>query len=433
MSEKPIHPVTRWLSQRSTFEFTLYVGAIAFLTYTCMYGLRRPYAAASFEGYQLWGMNFKSWLVITQVVGYAISKFIGIKVISEMGRSARAYAIVILTAFAEVALVVFALVPAPYNFFVLFFNGLPLGMIWGLVFSYLEGRRTTEVLGTMLSVSFIVASGLVKSVGSLVLQFLPVTEFQMPWITGLFFFALLVGLVWLLDKTPDPTPEDQALRTKRVPMDGAMRLAIFKRFAPGLIALVAIYVMLTIFRDLRDNFAAEIFASMGLNNNSMIFLYTEIPVALVVFVIMASMMFVRNNEKAFAINHLLIGSGFLIVGFATLFLHLEIISPLTWMVLLGLGTYMGYMPFNSFLFERLIAAFGTAANAGFFIYLADSFGYLGTVGTMLFQNFGNAQVSWFDFLVDGAYGMAIAGGILISLSYVYFAFKMKKTRSIRSE
>jgi len=35
--------------------------------------------------------------------------------------------------------------------------------------------------------------------------------------------------------------------------------------------------------------------------------------------------------------------------------------------------------------DRLIAAFGSAANAGFFIYIADSFGYLGSVGALIFR------------------------------------------------
>ena len=52
--------------------------------------------------------------------------------------------------------------------------------------------------------------------------------------------------------------------------------------------------------------------------------------------------------------------------------------------MLGLGTYLGYLPFNCLLFDRLIAAFGSVANAGFFIYVADSFGYLGSVGDTCF-------------------------------------------------
>ena len=57
----------------------------------------------------------------------------------------------------------------------MFMNGLFLGMIWGLVFSYMEGRRVSEVLGAVLCASFIVSSGAVKSVGVLLMQDLACT------------------------------------------------------------------------------------------------------------------------------------------------------------------------------------------------------------------------------------------------------------------
>ena len=56
---------------------------------------------------------------------------------------------------AGISWLLFAIVPPPYNVIFLFTNGLPLGMVWGMVFGYLEGRRFTEVLGAGLSVSFI--------------------------------------------------------------------------------------------------------------------------------------------------------------------------------------------------------------------------------------------------------------------------------------
>jgi len=96
---------------------------------------------------------------------------------------------------------------------------------------------------------------------------------------------------------------------------------------------------------------------------------------------------------------------------------------LTWMILLGLGTYLGYLPFNCLIFDRLIAAFGSTANAGFFIYIADSFGYLGSVGTLLFKNFSNKNLSWFSFLTATSYGLAITGFLLIFTSLLYFRVK----------
>jgi MFS family permease len=390
-----------------------------------MYGLRKPFTVGSFEGLTWGGMDYKALLIISQVIGYALSKFIGIKVISEMGRSSRAISIIILTGIAEVALVLFSIVPEPYNIILLFFNGLPLGMIWGLVFAYLEGRRTTEILGTVLSISFIVSSGFVKSVGKILTSAFQLTDFQMPWVTGLVFFIPLIILVWLLDKSPEPTADDEALRTKRVPMNKIQRKKIFLEFAPGLILLTIAYMMLTIFRDLRDNFAAEIWNAIGVGGNSMIFTWSELPIAFTVFIVMSSLMLIRDNRKALQMNNYIVLSGFILIGMSTLALKTGLINPVTWMILLGLGTYLGYLPFNCFMFDRLIAAFGSAANAGFFIYIADSFGYLGSVGALLFKNFNNKELSWFNFIITSSYGLALTGSLLTILTLWYFRIKFQ--------
>ena len=59
-------------------------------------------------------------------------------------------------------------------------------MVWGLVFGFLEGRKLSELLGVGLSASYIVASGVVKSVGRwLVLEH--GFRYWMPAIVGLIF------------------------------------------------------------------------------------------------------------------------------------------------------------------------------------------------------------------------------------------------------
>lgn len=63
----------------------------------------------------------------------------------------------------------FTVVPDGWRPLAMFLNGLPLGMVWGLVVWYLEGRRVAEVLLAGLSCSFIIASGAVKDVGRTVL------------------------------------------------------------------------------------------------------------------------------------------------------------------------------------------------------------------------------------------------------------------------
>lgn len=421
----PAKQITIWLKSRNKVVATVYISLVAFLTYACMYGIRKPFTVAEFHGLTFLGMDYKALLIISQVVGYALSKFVGIKVVSEMKRSSRAVAIIVLTGFAECALILFSIVRPPFNIIFLFLNGLPLGMIWGLVFSYLEGRRTTEILGTVLSISFIVSSGFVKSIGKILMNTFHFTDFQMPWITGLIFYIPMVILVWLLDKTPDPTEDDELQRTKRIPMDREQRRMISREFALGLVLLTVAYVLLTIYRDLRDNFAVDIWKSAGIESNSMIFTWSELPVALVVFMVMTSLMLIKDNRKALLMNKYIILSGFIVIGLSTLALNLGLINPVAWMIYLGLGTYLGYLPYNCLLFDRMIAAFGSAANAGFFIYIADSFGYLGSVGTLIFKNFNNKELSWFRFLTTGSYGVAITGCILILLSIWYFKIKFR--------
>jgi hypothetical protein len=52
----------------------------------------------------------------------------------------------VLIAAGEIALLLFGFVPRPWNAVCLFLNGLPLGMVFGLVLGFLEGRQLTEAL-----------------------------------------------------------------------------------------------------------------------------------------------------------------------------------------------------------------------------------------------------------------------------------------------
>ncbi len=116
----------------------------AFCAYFCMYAFRKPFTAGTFNGQEFAGLGLKTVLVLSQLCGYMLSKFIGIKVIAEMPKARRAMAMIGLMAFAELALVGFALLPLSGKVVMMFLNGLPLGMVFGLVLSYLEGRKHTD-------------------------------------------------------------------------------------------------------------------------------------------------------------------------------------------------------------------------------------------------------------------------------------------------
>ncbi len=419
--------VTSWLNRSTPTTFTVFATITAFCTYMCMYAFRKPFTAATFaEGPMIWGLDYKSALVIIQVLGYMLSKFIGIKVVSEMDSKKRAITILILIAIAWAALLGFALVPTPYNAIFLFFNGLPLGMIWGLVFAYLEGRNSTEVMGLGLCASFVFASGLVKDIG----QFLMgqgMSEYWMPFGVGAIFALPLLAFTWLINQIPAPTAEDEALRTKREPMSGRERKQYFMKFATGIILLVLVYTILTAYRDFRDNFLADIWADLRGINNDVNFSSTETPVSILVLVALMLIVLVKDNFRALLVNHIAIGVGVIMAGVGTWFHQQGMLGDYTWIILTGLGTYLAYIPFNSILFDRLIATFRQVANVGFLIYVADAFGYMGSVGILIYKNFGAPNLSWLSFFTNISYVLAVIGAIGITLSILYFYWKKKRS------
>ena len=391
----------------------------AFGAYTSMYAFRKAFAAGTFTGQQYFHVDYKVWLVIAQIIGYTMSKFYGIRFIAEIKGNKRGVTILVLIGIAWAALLGFAFIPAPYNIICLFLNGFPLGLIWGLVFGYLEGRRSTEFMAAVLSISLIFASGFVKTVGRTLLHSFPISDFQMPFLTGAVFAIPLVLFVFFLELVPQPTAEDIKLRTKRAPMDAEERRQFLQRFLPGVVLTLVIYVLLTVMRDVRDNFEVEIWASLGVKGN-MIFTSTDTKISVIVLIAMSLLILVRKNLKAFTIIHLLIIGGCVLIGASTVFFSLKMIDPTTWMTMAGLGLYLGYVPYNAIFFERMIATFHYKSNVGFIIYVADSLGYLGSVTLLLVKELGRPNISWGDFFRQGVVFVAVIGGIAATASLIYF-------------
>ena len=402
-------------------------GLAAFCVYLSMYAFRRPFAAAAFDDVSGWTgwIDFKVALVIAQVAGYALSKLAGIKLIAELDGRHRAGAILGLIGVSWLALVLFAMAPVPLKVAALFLNGLPLGLIWGLVFSYLEGRRASELLGAILCASFIVSSGVAKSVAAWMMADLGVSEWWMPAATGAAFAPLLLASTLALSRMPPPDAADIAARTARVPMYAAQRRAFFSAYAPGLILLVAGYVLLSALRDFRDNFAVELWRELGFGGVSAVFTESELPIAVIVLVALGSLMRIRDNARALAVMHGMTAGGFALIGVATLAFHGGLLGPVGWMIASGTGLYLAYTPFNAMLFDRLIAATRQAGTAGFLIYVADASGYLGSVALVLMRNLFTGSLPWLQFFVNGALLTSLCGTVMTLASAWYFAGRLK--------
>ena len=298
-------------------------------------------------------------------------------------------------------------------------------MVWGLVFGFLEGRRQTELLGAGLSASYIVASGFVKSVGKGVLD-AGVSEAAMPMTVGFVFFPLLLGFVALLRVLPPPSPEDESARIERRPMGGRERKAFFVAYLPGLTLLTFLYFFLTAYRDFRDNFARELWNGLGLGEEPAIYALSEVPIAIGVLLILAVFSWVRDNRRALLGIHVIMALGALSIGLCTAGFQAGLVSPTAWMVGVGFGLYIAYVPFGCVLFDRLIAAMGTAATAGFMIYVTDAVGYVGSVTLYGVKTFGSPDLSWVGFFVGFSYVTSAVCTACFAGALVYFEHRARE-------
>lgn len=402
------------------FGLTAWCLCAAFGTYFCMYGFRKPFTAAAYAEATLWGIDVKTVLVTAQVLGYTLSKFIGIRVIAEMPPGRRIVWLLGLILAAEVALLLLALTPTPWNTVWMFANGLTLGMVFGLVLGFLEGRQQTEALAAGLCVSFIIADGVVKSVGAAVLSF-GVTELWMPFVAGLIFLLPQLMFILMLAQVPQPDQKDVQARSERKPMDRAARSRFFHTYATGVILIIAVYILCTILRSLRSDFAPELWRGLGVSERPAIFAWSESIVGFAILVLIGTTTLISNNRLAFFMGLAFAMAGFVLIGLGLVLHHVGCLSALTYMVLLGVGLYLPYIVVHTTLFERLLAMTREPGNIGYLMYLADSFGYLGYVAVMLFRsvhNPGDSFLTYFQWFAGWTVPVCLA---LLVPCWWYFA------------
>jgi MFS family permease len=410
----------------------LFAAIAAFLTYTVVFGFRKSFTIATYNQINIIGLNYKSCMVILQLFGYMLAKFYGIKFIGELKSEGRYKIIFSLVAIAWFSWLLFAIVPAPYNIIFLFTNGFPLGMLWGVVFSYVEGRKSTDFIGAALATSFIFASGFVKTVGAWLQNNFTINDYWIPFCTGLVYAIPLMLFVYLMEKIAPPSIEDINARTKREPINQVQRKKIISEYFIGIVLAIIIYAFVTLVRDIRDNFSAEIWKEMGYIAKPSLFSSTEIPITLGLLLIIGALVLVKKSIKAFLIIHILIIVGFIVAGASCYLFKQHLISGYYFMLFTGLGLYLVYIPFNAVFFERMIASFGIVGNVGFLIYLADSFGYIGSIGVLLTKEVFKLSTNWTTFFTETVFYLSLVGVCATIVMWLFFSHRYKQKLATNS-
>lgn len=417
------------LDKAGPWSTILFASVTSFCLYFCMYAFRKPFTVATFAGHEFahTGVELKTAFVLSQLIGYVFSKYIGIKLCSQLQREHLLAATLGLILFAQAALFAFAIVPVSWKFTAIFANGLPLGMVWGLAMRYLEGRRATELLVATLSCSYIFATGFMKDVGGWMMHTVEVDPFWMPFWVGLIFFPILALSAWLLDALPRPDAGDLQQRSQRGAMTSRDQWAFLSHFSLGLVLLSFVYVLLTSFRDFRDNYTAEILRELNLLEVPGIFTQVEAVSALVITITLATLSFFRHNRHALLATFAIMLTGVVMLGGTTLLFQAKWINGLAWMMFVGLGAYLAYVPFTV-LFDRIFAATRATGTSVFAIYLIDSLGYTGSATIQIYRDLWQRDHSRLDFFLT--FSLALSGIGMLSL-LIAGAYFIREERIIR--
>ncbi len=402
------------------------LGLVAFATYSCMYAIRKPFAGFIYAE-TLWGWNIKSWMVMAQLLGYTLSKFFGIGWIGQLKRSNRRSQLITLLFSASIPLWLLPFTPLSIWPLLMFANGFPLGIVWGIVFSYVEGRDLTEFIGAMLACTFVFSSGFVKY-AALELQ----DHFQMPAVNAAATLSaiacILASIVsYFLDKTPKPTPEETLRNAPRIELNKLERKTFFKENIQFLIPAILIYAVLTFLRDFRDNFNAELLAESHHYSGKNIAQY-ETLITLILLAGIPFISLIKNHLKAIQLTFVIAACGGLL-NLITLYLYKNHNLSGSYLVLLsGLGMYAGYILINISIMNRIIGFRNTPGNCGFLMYSADSTGYLASIIVMsiaLFQN--KSAVQWLPIFEQLLTWGSIAV-LLISLLPIRYCYQINKNK-----
>ncbi|MDB5347612.1 MAG: hypothetical protein JWP89_5989 [Schlesneria sp.] len=411
-----------WLNRAPAAVLAAYAIAAAFGVYFCMYAFRRPFDAVTFTDVRFLNtsIDLKTACVISQLIGYLLSKYVGALVCAEVRAHHRARLLISLILISETGLLLFAVLPPDWKPLGMLVNGLPLGMVWGVVVRYLEGRRSSEVLLAGLSCSYIIAGAITRDIGrDLVMTTWHVPAVWMPVVTGGLFFVPLWLSIRMLDRLPPPGPDDVAQRAPRHRMEAGQRRAFLKRFHVGLFLLLTAYFFLTAFRDFRDHYSAELFASLRLSHERSIFTQTEKWAVFGTIPAMGALSLIASHRGALLATYTLIVCGFATIGLATWAFSSQLVSGYVWMAWTGVGLYLAYVPFGVSLFERLMAGSRMSGTSVFAIQLADGVGYTGSAIIQLYRDLIHGQSDRLAFMIPFAQIVSIAGVVLITASGLF--------------
>jgi hypothetical protein len=427
-------------------QTALVLGCVAFSFYTSLYFIKTSLFAARWDG-QLWrGIELKTALALSQSLGYLVGKLPAAILVPtlDLPQLPRAALVVL---WSSGALTVCAgLAPGTLGVPCSALAAVFLASGWSLVVRFTEGRARTDAIVSVVSISWISASGLVKSVGALLMQ-IGLSEGLMVVACTLGGTAAATAAAIAMGAQPRPSAADEVLRGKRqrivsIRADGARLLS---RHGVGIGLTTLAYALCGTLRVFRDLFLPELFAELGADGRPEAFVFSEAALALLVSAAVGCFSRVADNWRALNAILALAIAGMCLVSVATLAWRARVLGGLAWVSCVGAGVLIAYMPVGCLLYDRLLGASGEQLTTTLLVIVSDAAATAGASALLLYKQFlwprvaarrggldGVGDVSAFfastSSAVGGAAAMLMLGSLVAFNRSVRFARERSSAR-----
>lgn len=174
---------------------------------------------------------------------------------------------------------------------------------------------------------------------------------------------------------------------------------------------------------------ADVLKELGQKPSPGVFAEVESFGGVGVMIALGGLWFIRSHWQALAVYHAVIALGALLVGGSTLLFQAGELTPVMWISLTGLGVYLAYVPFNSILFDRLLAATRQAGTASFLIAVADAGGYFFTMLLYLARLGTSGEIKWSQLTLQIGIAVAMVTPLLMAASWMTLRSHRKVSQS----
>ena len=245
---------------------------------------------------------------------------------------------------------------------------------------------------------------------------------QFRFIIGIPSKRNLVG-IFHIDDTDHGTQATIPGRNEILPQYTEFRTSVqlVRRFLPFLAAVFGANLLLTVMRDIKEDFIVRIIDVSTIT--SWTFAQTDTLATVLMLAIFALLAGVRNHLRVLCTLLGLSVAGMFALSFIGARCDELQIPVVEWLFLQTFLIDIAYLSFQTIFFERFIACFRIAGNVGFFIITIDFVGYVGTLGLLGFKELAHADMDWTTFYNGLNFYVGLACGLAFLFSIGYLLVK----------